>query len=76
MLHLETSSMADPLIVDDHDSRIKYSPEASWSTGGASNELCGTTHDTASEGATATFTFNGVSGNNSSCVGLLPTTGL
>jgi hypothetical protein len=52
--------MVDPVIVDDRDSRIKYSPEASWSTGGVSNEQYGTTHDTASAGATATFTFSGV----------------
>jgi hypothetical protein len=54
--------MADPVVVDDHDFRIKYSPEASWSTGGVSNELYGTTRDTSSAGATATFIFNGVSG--------------
>jgi hypothetical protein len=56
--------MANPVIVDDRDTRIKYSPEALWSTGGVSNELFGTTHCTTTTGATATFTFNGVEAVN------------
>lgn len=50
---------ADPIIIDDSDSTVIYSPLAQWTPGGVSNELDGTTHSASSAGATATVTFSG-----------------
>ena len=51
--------MADPIIIDDNDSTVIYSPLAQWTLGGVSNELDATTHSASAAGATATVKFSG-----------------
>ncbi|KAF8816634.1 hypothetical protein BYT27DRAFT_7181457 [Phlegmacium glaucopus] len=51
--------MTTPLQIDDHNPLVFYSPNSSWTRGGAAADFDGTSTFTASPGASATLTFTG-----------------
>lgn len=54
--------MATPSLVqiDDRDPLVFYSPNNSWTRGGAASDFNGTSTSTATTGASATLTFTGM----------------
>ncbi|KAL0952592.1 hypothetical protein HGRIS_006847 [Hohenbuehelia grisea] len=56
---MSAGSSGGPVIVDDRDPAIVYSPD--WFLGGGPDEFDGTTHGTNSNGASFQFQFNGTS---------------
>ena len=57
-----SSAMATPslLQIDDRNPLVFYSPNSSWTRGGAASDFDGTSTFTATTGASATLTFTGM----------------
>ena len=54
--------MATPSVlqIDDRNPLVFYSPNSSWTRGGAASDFNGTSTSTATTGASATLTFTGM----------------
>ncbi|KAJ7766036.1 hypothetical protein B0H16DRAFT_384854 [Mycena metata] len=59
LMYKTPSNTVGPYLVDDNDPAIKYTPAASWGTGGAEYDFLHTTHGSNAAGASFSYTFQG-----------------
>jgi len=59
LMYKTTSNTVGPYFVDDNNPAIKYTPAASWGTGGAEYDFLHTTHGSNAAGASFSYTFQG-----------------